>query len=201
MNLADISDAQWTVIVNRLTLHADNKLLRLIWCGVPGRRGGTPPGGVRAEDLAAEAIVDLLEGRRVWDAARDPDLLDWLRAVIDSKVSHLVECKENRVVRRFLARFTESENTVVTRGVADVHRPPDESRAEAEEVAALCESIRVEFAGDDVASRLFRCCVDGISKPAEMAVILQLPVQTIYDAQKRLRRGVERILTNRRRTG
>ena len=201
MNLADISDRQWTVIVNRLTLHADNKLRRLIWRGVPGRRGGTPAGGVRAEDLAAESIIDLLEGRRVWDATRDPDLLEWLRDVVDSKVSHLVECKENRVLRRFLSDMNEADITAVSRGANNSQRPPEESLAEAEEVAALCESIRVEFAGDDVASRLFRCCIDGVSKPAEMAVILQLPVQTIYDAQKRLRRGVERILIQTRRTG
>lgn len=156
---------------------------------------------MRAEDLAAEAIVDLLEGRRVWDASHDPDLLDWLRDVIDSKVSHLVECKENRVLRRFLADMDETENAAVSRGTANTQRLPDQTLVEAEDVAALCESIRVELAGDDVAFPLFRCCVDGISKPAEMAVILQLLVQTIYDAQKRLRRGVERILTNRRRTG
>lgn len=199
MNLADISDAQWTVIVNRLTLHADNKLRRLIWRGVPGRQGGTPAGGVRAEDLAADAIIDLLEGRRVWDFSRNPDLLDWLRDVIDSKVSHLVECKENRVLRRFLAEMNEAEITAVSRSSAATQRPPDVELAEADDIKELCESIRVEFAGDDVASRLFRCCVDGVSKPAEMAVALELPVQTIYDAQKRLRRGVERIL--RRRTG
>ena len=106
MNLADISDRQWTVIMNRLTLHADNKLRRLIWRGVPGLRGGIPAGGIRAEDLAAEAIVDLLEGRRVWNATRDPDLLNWLRDVVDSKVSHLVECKENRGVAQVAASAT-----------------------------------------------------------------------------------------------
>lgn len=201
MNLADISNDQWTIILKRLALHADNKLRRLIWRGVSGRQGGTPSGGIQAEDLAAEAIIDLLDGRRVWDASRNPDLIDWLRDVIDSKVSHLVEGKENRVMRRFFAEMNEADVTAVSRGRIGTEQPPDESLAEAEEIARLCDSIRVEFAGDDVATRLFSCCIDGVSKPSEVAMILQLPVQTIYDAQKRLRRGVERILTNRRRTG
>ena len=137
----------------------------------------------------------------VYGTLRDPDLLEWLRDVVDSKVRHLVECQENRVLRRFLANMNEADITAVSPGAINSQRPPDESLVEAEEVAALCESIRIELAGDDVASRLFRCCIDGVAKPAEMAVILQLPVQTIYDAQKRLRPGVERILIQTRRTG
>lgn len=194
MNLADVSDAEWKAIVSRLTLYADNKLKRRVWRGISGRLGGSPAGGICPEDLAAEAVVDLLEGRRVWDANQKPELIDFLRDVVDSKISHLVNSKENRIGRQLDGSMTDAEVTAVFLDPSLLDRPVDEKVSDAEQVARLCESIRMELADDDVATQLFRCCLDGVSKPAEMAVILELPVKTIYDAQKRMRRGVERTL-------
>ena len=64
-----------------------------IGAGILGSRGGMAPGGIEAADLAAAAIVDILEGNRVWDPKAHPDLLNFLRSVVDSKVSPYAKLK------------------------------------------------------------------------------------------------------------
>jgi hypothetical protein len=68
-----LTDAEWMALVKRLTLHADWKLSRLYWRGVPAWKGGAVPGGVEPGDLAEEAIQLFLDGTRVWDREKCPE--------------------------------------------------------------------------------------------------------------------------------
>lgn len=95
-----MGEGELTELVKRLTYHADCKLMRLRWRGLTIRSGGAVPGGVEATDLAAQAIVDVIEGTRKWDPVKDPDLLRFLKGVVDSKVSNLVNSAENKASRR-----------------------------------------------------------------------------------------------------
>ena len=61
--------------------------------------------GTAWKSRIAPAIGDVLDGTRAWDPEAHPDLLKFLRSVVDSKVSHLVREVENR--QRWLALVTE----------------------------------------------------------------------------------------------
>jgi hypothetical protein len=57
-NVPNWSEEQWKETVERLTLHAYRKFVRLHWRGMPFSKGGSVPGGVTPQDVAAEAIED-----------------------------------------------------------------------------------------------------------------------------------------------
>lgn len=188
--LDNIGPQQWEEILERLTRHAHYKLLRLVWRGVPFSRGGAPPGGVEAGDLASKAIVDLLDGRRKWDPGVQPDLLTFLKGVVDSKVSHLVESVENVST----ARLAEAQEGGGVRAIGQ----SSAATAAASELVIDQEALEQcrlriwrEIEGDDLAIQILDCYEAGLMKPAEMAEAIGVDVEEIYNAQKRLRRKVE----------
>lgn len=197
-NIPQLSDDQWTELVERLTLHASCKLLRLYWRGILGSRGGAVPGGVEPADLAAAAIVDVLDGTRAWDPEAHPDLLKFLRGVVDSKVSHLVNEVENRKSRR-LAPPDAGEEGSSAHGVAG--REPDptvlvQDRQAAERFRSL---VFKALEGDHLAYEVFECLDAEYTKPSEIADLLGVPVSDVNNAQKRLRRKVSELLKAQRK--
>ena len=188
--LDNVGPQDWEEILERLTRHAHYKLLRLVWRGVPFSRGGAPPGGVEAADLASEAIVDFLDGRRKRDPEVQPDLLTFLKGVVDSKVSHLVESVENVST----ARLTEGQERG---GVQAIGHSSSATVAASELIIDQegLEQFRLriwrEIEDDNLAIQILDCYEAGLKKPAEMAEAIGVEVEEIYNAQKRLRRKVE----------
>jgi DNA-directed RNA polymerase specialized sigma24 family protein len=192
VNVPQLSDDQWTELVERLTLHASCKMLRLYWRGILGSRGGMAPGGIEAADLAAAAIVDVLEGNRVWDPKAHPDLLNFLRSVVDSKVNHLVEGVENQKTRRHAATNSGEEGASAYQ-VAGREPVPADFVANRESADKLRSSIFKALEGDEIAYNVFECLDAEITKPSEIAQMLGVPVTDINNAQKRLGRAVLKI--------
>lgn len=99
-----LANADWETITLRLVRYALFKVRRLEW-----RTGSFLPKGMMPEDIALEAIRKTFEGSaagprrglkkglRVWDPERYPDLLDFLKSVVDSDVHALVESSEHRL--------------------------------------------------------------------------------------------------------
>jgi DNA-directed RNA polymerase specialized sigma24 family protein len=86
-------EADWKDIGVRLTAYAAWKSRNLQW---RSGHAGTLAAGKTAEDLAADAILKVIEGTRAWDPARAP-LLTYLQRVVDSLVNHLAESADNRL--------------------------------------------------------------------------------------------------------
>jgi DNA-directed RNA polymerase specialized sigma24 family protein len=192
-NIPQLTDEQWAELVERLTLHAACRLLRLHWRGILCSRGGAIPGGVEPDDIASAAIVDVIEGKRSWDRKANPDFLKFLRGVVDSKVSHLVQEVENRKSRR-LALADSREEGATAHGVAG--REPDPAEFVQDREAADRFRVRVMKAleGDEIAANVFECLDAEYTKPQEIAELLGLTVPEINNAQKRLRRKVSELL-------
>jgi DNA-directed RNA polymerase specialized sigma24 family protein len=185
--IRDLSDDDLLKLLKRLTLHAECKLVRLRWRGVPG---GPPPRGVQAEDIAAEAITRVLDGTRAWDERTQPDLLKHLRGVVDSLVSELVRSFDNRRFRRIGPPGAGDESTMVHE--APGREPDPRELASSREAAETFRAPIVEaLREDELAYQVFECLEADITKPSDIADYLGLPVSEINNAQKRLRRKVE----------
>jgi hypothetical protein len=56
------------------------------------------------------------------------------------------------------------------------------------------EATRRELADDPIALGTLECIVQGKTDPAEQAAILKCPVEEIYNARKRRKRAIEKVL-------
>lgn len=89
--LLEILDAQdWPSIIVKLYAHS---LFRLKWFGLTGE---TWLQGRQYKDFAHEAVTLLYEGRRVWNPVDEPDLVRYLKSVINSLISNLLKSKESK---------------------------------------------------------------------------------------------------------
>jgi hypothetical protein len=196
-NVPNWNDEQWKEAVERLTLHANGKLARLYWRGMSLAKGGSVPGGITPQDLAAEAIEDAIAGRRIWNSATEPDFYRFLRSVVDSKVSHLVECLENQVTRRILVP-AEGDDPPAAYEVADKAPDPETVCVNKDSLEEFRSAILAVIQGDTLVEGVFGCLEAELTEPQEMAVILNATVKDINNAQKRLRRKVEQVMKTQR---
>jgi DNA-directed RNA polymerase specialized sigma24 family protein len=192
-NLPLLSEAQWDELLERLTLHAHRKYLRLIWRGVPGTQGGRAPGGLEPADFAAQAILDVIEGRRTWNGEEGPAFLTFLMGVVDSKLSHLCRSVENRVAR---VSDPAAHDGPELQGLACSESPPEQTSAEMEELARLQAAIAREIEEDPIAVRVLECLKADVIKPVAIASRLGINVRHVYNAQRRLRHKIETVLRN-----
>lgn len=179
--------------LERLTHYALGKLRQKWWRGV---WEGKIPGGVQAEDLAISAIEAVLigdpdQGGRSWDHQKDPDLMKFLRDVVDSKASHLVERAENAREREPHPAEGESVSDFLDR--KRDHRSLSEgtlqiSADDEAENERLFFALLDEVKGDPLLSKILECEWDGIYRRAEVAVKLGVDVNAITQAKKRLDR-------------
>jgi hypothetical protein len=187
----ELSDDEWTGLVERLTLHAACRIRTHTWRGLRITQGGSVPGGVDPADLACEAITDVIEGKRIWNQDTESDFLAFLRSVVDSKVSHLVEGLENRITRR----------TAAGSGDTEFDRPGREPNPlmacmDKDSLERLRAAIVKEIQGDKLVEGLFGCLAEEETKPANIAVLLDVTVKDVNNGQKRLKRKVESLLKN-----
>jgi DNA-directed RNA polymerase specialized sigma24 family protein len=162
-----------------------------MWRGVARSRGGKPPGGIEGQDLAAEAITDLLEGKRSWDQSEEPDLLRFLKGVVDSKVSHLVESIENRVSRRMAPAHTGDETSAVYE-LRSSEPDPCALAINNDEAQSFQKLVCAELKDDEQAFQVFECLWADM-RPQETAEYLGCNIEEVRNAQKRLRRKLEKI--------
>lgn len=190
----ELTESEWTDLTKRLLVYADRKLMRLYWRGVPAAKGGRPPGGVEPHDLVWDAVELVLAGNS-WDPEEHPDLEDYMRGVISSRVSTMVNLLENRVTRRASPARPADD---------DAPQPPEASVADAtpgpakvvanEELRVQMRALMAEELGEDPITMAVLECVDaGVTKPAEIAELTGHAVTAIYTARRKFKRASERV--------
>ncbi|SHJ18577.1 hypothetical protein SAMN02745165_01734 [Malonomonas rubra DSM 5091] len=105
-----LSEHSWDETIPRLAHYALWKLKKRYWLGV---LGGPTPAGIEAKDIVMKSIEKVLNGKRVWDPQGQPDLFLFLKGVVDSEISHLVQGWENTHVLRdavLSGRSADEEN-------------------------------------------------------------------------------------------
>ena len=87
--LLSILDAQdWPSIILKLYAHS---IFRLKWFGI---KSDTRLQGRQYKDFAHEAVTLVYEGKRIWDANKEPDIVKYLKSVINSLISNLLKSEE-----------------------------------------------------------------------------------------------------------
>lgn len=173
--LRELEQVDWSDVGIRLAAYATWKARNLRW---RTGRSDILAGGKTPEDLAADAILKVLEGERAWDPERGP-LLAYLQGVVDSLLSHLAGSADNRIQE----------------ALAEEHdRPADIPQASdpEERIARLRALLRAEHQYPLLA------IVDAVTahcepKPQSLAQQLNTTVVDINNRLKRLRRYAQRI--------
>ena len=189
VEIPNLTDQQWTELVERLTLYADSKLRKLTWRGVPYQRGGQVLGAASGADFAAEAIESVLDGSRKWNKTTEPDFMGFMMNVIDSKVSHLVEREENKQSRRIDTSDREKEPAFYAKGK---EKPADQIVANEEQKQRIRTAVIKELDGDEMAESLFDCYEADLTKPQEISELLDVEVKDVNNAKKRLARAADK---------
>ena len=190
--MADFSkftENQWQRLLDRLTIYAERRYMRLGWFRNGKYRS---PSGQGPEDVASEAIVRLIEGKRNYDEQKYPDLLVYLRSVVKSIISHIIDSAElKRKQPMPLTSKKEGETEEVELESKD--SGPLQMYIDNDLVEKIKLVLNKRFAQDIVVSGILECMEAGIDKRSEIADYVGVKVKEVYNAQKRLQREFDKI--------
>ena len=184
--LEAVGDEGWKAIILRLTQYAVLRARRLRW----RTPNGTLPGGKQPEDLAMDAIAKLWHGGRTWDPAARPDLLEFLKGIVDSLLSHLVRSAEH--VKRTPAPVAASEQPDVLVSVPDPGSSPEDALVEAEDLGeAQTRAAQVrEAVRGETELELVLLGIEHGKRPMEIASDLGISREEVYQHIRKIKRWV-----------
>jgi hypothetical protein len=186
-------------LIQRLVLHAAQKMARCYWQGV---LGGEPPGGEQAMDFVEQAIQKTIKaaegirdsgGYRDWDHNAQPDLYLHLKSVVDSEINHLAECWENKHFRSAVTLKRATDDGEEIDGMemlpADAISPDDScARAERERVRENVLFEFVDFVSDDPQLTKVLELLFADVKKSDLAARLSISPKEMYVVTKRMDR-------------
>jgi hypothetical protein len=181
-------------LLKRLTHHALCEMRPLKWRGAQVRRGGTVPGGHEPYDFALDAIAKAMDGTRAWNRNEYQTLESFLRSVIDSDISHLVESIDNSTGRR-LAPPSAKDETTSTYEVPGTEADPLLIIIDKDWQARFHEAALKELKGEDFLVKLLECMEADLTRPTEIADVLGTTVDFVDNEKKKLRRKLEKLDT------
>lgn len=165
-------------------------------------RNGVMRGGITAEDIVAQMIVEVLmayepsSSRDPWYPETGRDLTNYLKGVIDNVLAKIA--RDPNYIRTFSASELTPESEDEIDFMASLACVDD--RPEFEENAAKGEGIIEGFiaslAGESKLLEVVNCYLVGKDKPAQIAEFLRISVREVNNRQKRLRRHADDYLNN-----
>ena len=176
--LEQLRNQDWETIYPALVRYAQSRVSRLSW----NTKDGDPPSGLDASDIAREAISKVFSGDRNWDCRTEPDLLRFLWSIVNSLTSHLVESADH--VHRFTPLPDDEDQDPLSRSTEAGSLTPFDLLLYRD----LLDYLNKAAKGDPVLEGVVLCLALGIDKPQDMADELEVDIQEIYNARKRLRR-------------
>ena len=178
--IQSFTEAELERIILELTAYSTQVVgIRAWW--VPRR---ILPRGYDPGDLALEAISRVLTGRRAWDPEAQPDFLAYLKGVVDSLLSHLLDSEEQKRMARPTGEDEEGDD-LLTR-FPDSDPLPDVALVDAETNRTVREGMLAALK-DEEEELVFYGIEEG-KKPAEIAEDLQLSVDRVYQVKRNIQR-------------
>jgi DNA-directed RNA polymerase specialized sigma24 family protein len=183
-----LEKADWDRIIPELARFALKRVQRLSW------KQERIPKGLNADGIACEAIALVFDGDRRWDPEKDPDLMGYLRSVVNSLISHLYELKDYKISERFREYEDGGEQVPVPEGAdgpVDLINDPEKMLIEQEEARLgeeLYDDLLDFLKDDDELGEVVLCIREDAVKPREIARLLGVEAEEIYSRKKRLQR-------------
>lgn len=172
--LQEIDDESWGDMYLELLDFARYKKRRLDFV----KGGGELPLGRKPEDLVQDAIKRVFEGDRQWDPDKDPDLCDYLKSVISSIVSGLLE-------------KTDYEHKHDSQLEDHFDLPSDSNPTYNDCLEALQEILEQE-SSDEKDLENVRLGIEDEMKPSEISDFFSIEVEKVYTLSRKLRRRAEK---------
>jgi DNA-directed RNA polymerase specialized sigma24 family protein len=188
-NTPILTEKECLKALGHLTIYAQRRFARLGWW-----HNGIfeSPRGHKPEEIAAEAIVKMIEGTRTYDAQKCPDILQFLRGIVKSDISHIIDSFD------FKHRET-NEGKIEEKEPQGRNVDPLQLCIEKEQIIIGKKTVKqVEavlnkyFYEDKIVIGIYECYKAGIYKRSELAEYLEVDVKEIDNAQKRLRREMDK---------
>ncbi len=170
-----LSSQNWDEIIDKLYAHS---ISRINWFGL---KSEIKMQGKESKDFAHEAVTLLWEGKRIWDDSKEPDIMNFLKSVINSLIYNMVKSKERDV-------FTGMD---LAEGINDslFIDLMMEERLIREDFIEKLEGTMLE---DEDMWLVFNSLIEGL-KPIDIEDKYGMKIEIIRNTQKRLRRHVKKI--------
>lgn len=202
--LKKFKEADWERIQLELAMYAVFKTQKLRWKTAQGL-----PRGLLPEDLVINAIQKTLEGLtseetgrgiRNWDPEKYPDLMDFLKSVIDSDVNALVLSEEHRLTNYSAEASPEDAENMLHSSIGGSEETAESllstresAREEREIYDRLMNELRIACSNDEdeiIVLEAYRELADrDISlKPAELVKYTGLSEERVRNARRRIER-------------
>lgn len=184
--LALLGSQDWESLLKELLYYAMTRIKNREWLSV---WGGQPPGAKEAYDLVMDSVLDVINGVRF--VPEGVQIIAFLKNVIRSKISHLVEGSENRRTTRMQAEGDDGGNEIEETDFQWAGAGPDlETVSEETEKqnARLLDLLIEDLSDDPELQKIIECNLDGIFKRQEIASRLGKTVNEITNISKRLAR-------------
>lgn len=171
-----LSDGEWHALTLQLGRYTLQKSHRFYW-----RTGhaGELPYGEMTESIVSKALLLWMSGRRRWNRSEYPDLESFLKAAIDSLLSHSAHGFDNR-------RIASDDDPVhVNRATPESDLLEREQVSEQDEL--LAEIVR-RSSEDGIALEIIEAIRQGAVTRRAIAAATGRPAEVIDNGLKRIRR-------------
>lgn len=179
-----LDNYDWEKISLELTDYADIRARRLKW---RTESKSDLPQGKRTEDIAQEAILKTYGGERKWDPERYPDIMIFLRSVVDSLISHLANSQNHKK----LQRFPENENGESLDNTFNLgYSPTPEDEVLADEVLG---KIYEAVDGEKELQSVVDAIMSGYTKPGDISKATGYDIDRVYQLRRKLDRRISKL--------
>jgi len=177
-------------MLDSTAIYAQRKFVRLGWRSKDRYRS---PHGQGPDDIASEAIIRTIENRRVYNAQKCPDFEHFLRGCVDSIICNLIDSHEFKK-RKEIPYIVTDEGETKEIELEGKEADPLQTYIEKDMVQKVESILEQNFAEDKIVIGIYECFKAGIYKRSELADYLGVDVKEIDNAQKRLRREMDKYL-------
>jgi len=188
IDIPQITEEELKQYLKRLTLYAQNKFFKLGWARKGAYRAG--PQGMGPQDVASEAIRRVIEGKRKYNKQAYPDFMIFLRSVVDSIISNMLNLVEHKKEQSLPYRTNDFDQTKVFE-LEDKKLAPVYNLINKEIVDKVESVLMRTFSNDNIVCGILECLKAGITKPSEIAEYLEVKTKDVNNAQRRLRKAIE----------
>jgi len=162
------------------------------------RSDKTLPKGFSPEEIAKDVLIKVLEGKRVWDEAKEPILLNALKGMVQSDLSHLFDDYEGTHIEPTDRDLPDGPQLTADSFPGQGLNPEEEtlqSERNRLEATAL-DLIRAEVEGNLELESVFLALYDS-DKPKEIARLTGICAERVYSLCRELERIAAKITPSR----